>query len=226
MPGPAERDASFLRRWSQRKLAAAREAQAKDVALPAAAAAPVAPAEAASTEAPPAAPAEAAGPPLPDVASLTFDSDYAGFLSPKVEEATRRRALRKLFSDPRFNVQDGLDVYIDDYGKFEPVPESVLAQLAHARYLFDPPKTRVNAQGHVEDVVDAPDDPVPPEAASAAPAPAQADDPRAGADGAGTPPQAGPAVRETVVPDASVAAAPVPVANPHAPAAAAAGPTR
>ncbi len=49
---------------------------------------------------------------------------------------------------------DGLDVYIDDYSRFEPVTPDVLAKLEHARYLFDPPKTRVNAHGHVEDVVD------------------------------------------------------------------------
>ncbi|HEX4885724.1 MAG TPA: DUF3306 domain-containing protein, partial [Casimicrobiaceae bacterium] len=95
-------------------------------------------------------------PPLPDVESLTFDSDFRAFLSPKVEEGTRRAALKKLFSDPRFNVMDGLDVYIDDYNKFEPMTPEILKQLVHARYLFDPPKTRVNAQGHVEDVVDEP----------------------------------------------------------------------
>ena len=47
---------------------------------------------------------------------------------------------------------DGLDVYIDDYTKFEPMSAELVAQLNHAKFLFDPPKTRVNAQGHVEDV--------------------------------------------------------------------------
>jgi hypothetical protein len=51
---------------------------------------------------------------------------------------------------------DGLDVYIDDYSKFEPITPEVLKQLRHVRYLFDPPRTRVNEQGHVEDAVDAP----------------------------------------------------------------------
>ena len=54
--------------------------------------------------------------------------------------------------DPRFNVMDGLDVYIDDYSKPDPIAPEVLAQLNQLKYLFDPPKTRVNAQGHVEDV--------------------------------------------------------------------------
>ena len=45
----------------------------------------------------------------------------------------KRAALKKLFSDPRFNVMDGLDTYIDDYTKAEPVSEELLAQLEHAR---------------------------------------------------------------------------------------------
>jgi hypothetical protein len=31
--------------------------------------------------------------------------------------------------DPRFNVMDGLDVYIDDYSKPDPIPEEWLGQL-------------------------------------------------------------------------------------------------
>ena len=51
----------------------------------------------------------------------------------KVEEGVKRAALKKLFSDPRFNVMDGLDTYIDDYTKAEPVTEELLARLEHAR---------------------------------------------------------------------------------------------
>ena len=147
----------FLRRWSQRKLASARETQAPPPAPAAPSAAPLAPSTASALpvaapmpaqqpdEAPPA-------PALPKVEGLTFDSDFGAFLGPEVEEGTRRAALRKLFSDPRFNVQDGLDVYIDDYNKFVPMTPEIVKQLRHARYLFDPPKTRINAQGWVEDV--------------------------------------------------------------------------
>ena len=39
----------------------------------------------------------------------------------------------KLFSDPRFNVMDGLDVYIDDYTKGDPIPPELLARLEHAK---------------------------------------------------------------------------------------------
>ena len=44
--------------------------------------------------------------------------------------------MKKLFaSDPHFNVMDGLDTYIDDYNKFEPIPKSMLRQLVSARAL-------------------------------------------------------------------------------------------
>jgi hypothetical protein len=72
-------------------------------------------------------------PRLPAVAHLTPDSDYRGFFHPKVGQDVRRAALKKLFSDPRFNVMDGLDVYIDDYSKSEPIPAAMLAGLKQAQ---------------------------------------------------------------------------------------------
>src|ERR1043166_896375 len=56
--------------------------------------------------------AESAAPQLPPLDELTLDSDFRGFLHPKVDESVKRAALRKLFSDPHFNVMDGLDTYI------------------------------------------------------------------------------------------------------------------
>ncbi len=72
-------------------------------------------------------------PQLPTLDSLTFESDFKAFMHSKVEEGVKRAALKKLFSDPRFNVMDGLDTYIDDYTKAEPISEELLAQLEHAR---------------------------------------------------------------------------------------------
>jgi hypothetical protein len=139
-----------LSRWSQRKLAAARAAEQPAAPKPAnvapAAAAPMAPSARAAEG------ASAAAPELPAVESLTFESDFTAFLGPKVDEALRRRALRTLFRDPRFNVMDGLDVYIDDYTKFETLTPEMVKQLAHTKYIFAPPPTRVNEQGYVEDV--------------------------------------------------------------------------
>ena len=89
---------------------------------------------------------------LPPVDSLTMDSDFTAFLQPKVDEALKRRALKQLFRDPHFNVMDGLDVYIDDYTKSDPIPPEIVREMVQGRYIFAPPPTRINAQGHVEDV--------------------------------------------------------------------------
>lgn len=169
MAGSEQPGSTFtLRRWSQRKLAAARTAEPE--AARAVPAAPV-PAPPPATPAASVAAATLPAPPvdLPAVESLSFDSDFSPFLQPKVDEQLRRQALKKLFSDPRFNVMDGLDVYIDDYGKPDPIAPELVRQLVQGRYLFDPPQTRVNAQGVVEDVPPEEDAAVPPPAAPALP---------------------------------------------------------
>ena len=67
---------------------------------------------------------------LPPIESLDgLNSDYVAFFRQPVEESLRRAALKKLFSDPHFNVMDGLDIYIDDYTHFEPIPEPLRQQL-------------------------------------------------------------------------------------------------
>src|SRR3990170_3925634 len=80
---------------------------------------------------------KAPAPELPPLDKLTLDSDYRAFFHPKVDEDVRRAALKKLFSDPRFNVMDGLDVYIDDYGKTEPIPPAMLAGLRQAQRILE-----------------------------------------------------------------------------------------
>ncbi|CAG1002235.1 hypothetical protein BURK1_02950 [Burkholderiales bacterium] len=160
-----------LKRWSNRKHAAAR------ASAPGPAAA-VPPAPEASPAAPAPAPASVSrddAAQLPPVDSLTFDADFTPFMKPDVEPSLKRSALRKLFADPRFNVMDGLDVYIDDYSKPDPIDEETVRGLAQARYLFDPPVTRINERGEVEDVRDEP-------AADAPEAPGAPQDPAALAD--------------------------------------------
>jgi Protein of unknown function (DUF3306) len=71
--------------------------------------------------------------PLPPLDSLTFESDFKAFMQAKIEESVKRAALKKLFSDPRFNVMDGLDTYIDDYTKSDTIPPEMLARLERAR---------------------------------------------------------------------------------------------
>ncbi|MFZ1415791.1 MAG: DUF3306 domain-containing protein, partial [Defluviicoccus sp.] len=60
-------------------------------------------------------PADAA-PDLPDLATLTAESDYTVFLAPGVAEETRHAALRILWrSDPVLANLSGLNDYDDDY---------------------------------------------------------------------------------------------------------------
>jgi hypothetical protein len=164
-----KREPLTLKRWSQRKLAASRASSA-----------PAEPSVAPSVATPPVVERQATTPAvelpaeLPPVESLTPDSDFTPFLRPGIDEDVKRGALKKLFSDPRFNVMDGLDVYVDDYSKPDPLPAAVAATLAHARYVFDPPKTRVTPEGYVEDVP--PDEPDADDAAQAAPESAEAKD--------------------------------------------------
>jgi len=90
-------------------------------------------------------------PPLPAIESLTIESDFTGFMRPGVDDELKRGALKKLFRDPRFNVMDGLDVYIDDYSKPDPIDPALVRTLVQARYIFDPPPTRVTPDGFAED---------------------------------------------------------------------------
>ena len=110
-------DQSFLRRWSRLK-----QQPAVQPELP------------------------AAPPELPALDSLNFDSDFGAFMHAKVDAGIRRAALKTLFSDPRFNIMDGLDVYIDDYSKEDPIPPGMLAQLQHARTTLFGPQTEEKSE--------------------------------------------------------------------------------
>ena len=63
------------------------------------------------------------------IESLTPESDFIPFMAKGVDDVVKRRALKTLFQDPRFNVMDGLDVYIDDYSKPDPLPEGWLEKM-------------------------------------------------------------------------------------------------
>ncbi|MBE0612929.1 MAG: DUF3306 domain-containing protein [Burkholderiales bacterium] len=72
-------------------------------------------------------------PELPPIDKLGFESDFTGFMDTRVDEAVRRIALKKLFSDPRFNITDGLDDYAEDYAALEDLPAAIVDKLQHAR---------------------------------------------------------------------------------------------
>jgi Protein of unknown function (DUF3306) len=149
----AERDDSFLSRWSRRKVAVKQglpvvpEASKPldppplpvraEVSKPSASASirpqgvpcPEVSKDQGERELPP-------PPTLEDVAQLTNESDFSRFVAPDVDPGVKNAAMKKLFAcDPHFNVMDGLDTYIDDYNKFEPLTKSMLRQLVSARAL-------------------------------------------------------------------------------------------
>jgi hypothetical protein len=114
----------FLGRWSRLKHAAAAEVEV-----------PVAPVDAAPSPPEDGAAEETETPPLE---SLDFDSDYSSFLGSRVDAGLKRAALNKLFHTEHFNTMDGLDTYIEDFNVFEPLPQSMVAQLAHSRETLFP----------------------------------------------------------------------------------------
>ena len=148
----------FLGRWSRRKQEARDPETASQTEVEVAAApdlppqreAPVAPVQQLTAQ--PAAQPAAAARPLPtlqDVQALTPESDFSSFVTRGVAPEVRNAAMKKLFSDPHFNVMDGLDVYIDDYTQPTPLPLSTLRQLASAKVLGlvqeDAPQERASA---------------------------------------------------------------------------------
>ncbi len=85
------------------------------------------------------------GPSLDDVGKLTPESDFTTFMNKDVAGDVHQAAMKKLFSDPHFNVMDGLDIYIDDYSIEDPLPEGMLEKMyqSTALGLFKPTEVAV-----------------------------------------------------------------------------------
>ena len=147
----------FFSRWSQRKQAVAKGVPVAEAAVPAS---PVDSSELTgssqslqrSTAAPQeiqsgateAKSSELPAKPLPsldDARALTPTSDFQPFMRPGVTADVRNVAMKKLFTDPHFNVMDGLDIYIGDYNTPDPMPEGMLQKMVGAQLLglFDKP---------------------------------------------------------------------------------------
>jgi hypothetical protein len=125
-------DEPFLARWSRLKAQArhpepgpAPESGVRGSDEPPAVPAAPAAVDAASPEGAPA-PVQ-----LPDLEQLHEDSDYSAFLTPGVDVELRKRALRKLFHSPKFNVFDGLDTYRDDFTSFPALGSIVTADMRY-----------------------------------------------------------------------------------------------
>jgi len=73
---------------------------------------------------------------LEDVAKIDrFDPDFSAFMKPDVDPAVQQAALKKMFTDPHFNIMDGLDIYIDDYSKPDPLPPGMLERMVQSDML-------------------------------------------------------------------------------------------
>lgn len=142
---------SFLSRWSQRKLQAEKDLAEKK--LPAAEAARDVAARpagalnaAASAEAADAAQANVPPAELPSIDSVNLESGVAPFFRQQADEGLRRLALKKLLSDPHFNIMDGLDIYVGDYSQPDPIPPEMMKKIRHARQWVMSPEEIVAAE--------------------------------------------------------------------------------
>lgn len=92
-------------------------------------------------------------PTLEDVKALTSESDFKPFMARNVDPEVKNAAMKKLFADPHYNVMDRLDIYIDDYSKPDPLPQSMLRQMASAKFLnlFDDDEKTEAARQAVRD---------------------------------------------------------------------------
>ena len=137
---------NFFGRWSRRKQEAREEVppppaveeaeKPADARVETAAPLPALPEVRHPTAALPAEGQEEAPPPtLADAQALTPESDFRPFVGRNVAPEVKNTAFKKLFADPQFNVMDGLDTYVDDYSKSTPIPDSVLRQMASAKFL-------------------------------------------------------------------------------------------
>jgi hypothetical protein len=160
----SDADGGFLSRWARRKArmqsGVAEPAEAEPPAVDASAMHPAQSGPAAAAVPAPAAPplAPIPLPTMEEVALLTRSSDYSRFVQPGVDAGVSNAAMKKLFSDPHFNVMDGLDTYIDDYGNADPIPISMLRQMNQAKFLglFDIEDEEARKQASANDVAAAP----------------------------------------------------------------------
>jgi len=128
----AQQKEPFLARWSRLKQESPAPAEKKD---------------------------DAPAPALPPVDKLTPESDFSGFMHPKVEDALRRVALKKLFSDPHFNLPDPYEAYSGDWTGGEPISEELLATLNQAQRLLFSEKKEAKEEAPAEEKPKQPDEP-------------------------------------------------------------------
>ena len=124
--------AGFLGRWSRRK---AEVREGKPVVDPEPASARVTTPVHLRNDPAPDPQTQTPAPTLDDVQSLTPESDYTPFMARGVTSDVKNAAMKKLFTDPHFNVMDRMDVYIDDYGQPDPIPLAMLRHMNGTKFL-------------------------------------------------------------------------------------------
>ncbi|MFZ4118835.1 MAG: DUF3306 domain-containing protein [Polynucleobacter sp.] len=149
----------FLGRWSRRKSGLEPEGldgasnEVKPKATPTPAPHDQKTIESASTPAE----EETLPPTLEDAESIDrFAPDFSAFMKPNVDPAVQQAAMKKLFSDPHFNIMDRLDIYIDDYSIPDPIPMEMLKRMVQSeslglfRKFEDGPGAKVLAESEEE----------------------------------------------------------------------------
>jgi hypothetical protein len=89
-----------------------------------------------------------------------FAPDFSAFMQPNVDPAVQQAAMKKLFSDPHFNIMDRLDIYIDDYSIPDPIPMEMLKRMVQSeslglfRKFEDGPGAKVLAESEEKKVLE------------------------------------------------------------------------
>ncbi len=109
-------------------------------------------------------PAELPPPTLDDARALTTESDFKPFMAKNVSPEVKNAAMKKLFTDPHYNVMDMMDTYVDDYSKSDPIPDSMLREMVSVKFLKlferdeeEPAATEATTQPIPRDDADSPD---------------------------------------------------------------------
>jgi len=95
---------------------------------------------------------------LPSLDSLTPQSDFSPFMAHNVDAQLRNQAMKKLFTDPHYNVMDRLDIYIDDYSIEIPLSIEVIRQMNISKTLglFDDEEKAAEASAGTAAIATAP----------------------------------------------------------------------
>jgi hypothetical protein len=124
-------------------------------------------------------------PTLEDAESIDrFAPDFSAFMKPNVDPAVQQAAMKKLFSDPHFNIMDRLDIYIDDYSIPDPIPMEMLKRMVQSeslglfRKFEDGPGAKVLAESAEEKALEP--EPEPEATAAVEPDPAEITEASAG----------------------------------------------